>query len=64
MSIDVLRWEGLLQGEEIAYLGVEPEREARFAQLPEELDARVREAIGVPTALRAPARGVGRRGTR
>jgi DEAD/DEAH box helicase domain-containing protein len=48
MSVDVLRWEGLLQGEEVAYLGVEPERDARFAPLPEELDARVRDAIGVP----------------
>jgi DEAD/DEAH box helicase domain-containing protein len=47
VSIDVLRWEGLLQGEEVAYLGVEPEREARFAPLPEELDARVRDTIGV-----------------
>ena len=48
MSVDVLRWEGLLQGEEVAYLGTEPEREARFAPLPDELDPRVREAIGVP----------------
>jgi DEAD/DEAH box helicase domain-containing protein len=48
MSIDVLGWEGLLRDEEVAYLGVEREREARFAPLPEELDARVREAIGVP----------------
>src|SRR5438309_4725455 len=48
MSVDVLRWEGLLQGEEVAYLGTEAEREARFAPLPEGLDPRVREAIGVP----------------
>ena len=48
MSVDVLRWEGLLQGEEVAYLTTEPEREARFAPLPEGLDPRVREAIGVP----------------
>ncbi|HEY8724196.1 MAG TPA: DEAD/DEAH box helicase [Gaiellaceae bacterium] len=48
MSVDVLRWEGLLQGEEVAHLTTEPERDARFAPLPEELDPRVREAIGVP----------------
>jgi DEAD/DEAH box helicase domain-containing protein len=48
MSVDVLRWEGLLQGEEVASLTVEAEREARFAPLPDHLDARVREAIGVP----------------
>jgi DEAD/DEAH box helicase domain-containing protein len=48
MSVDVLRWEGLLQGEEVAHLTTEPEREARFAPLPESLDPRVREAIGVP----------------
>ena len=48
MSVDVLRWEGLLQGEEVAYLGTEPAREARFAELPAELDPRVRDAVGVP----------------
>jgi DEAD/DEAH box helicase domain-containing protein len=48
MSVDVLRWEGLLQGEEVAHLTTEPEREARFAPLPEDLDPRVRAAIGVP----------------
>ena len=48
MSVDVLRWEGLLQGEEVAHLTTEPEREARFAPLPEGLDPRVRDAIGVP----------------
>jgi DEAD/DEAH box helicase domain-containing protein len=35
MSVDVLRWENLLSGEELAYLGTEPERDARFAPLPE-----------------------------
>ena len=48
MSVDVLRWEGLLQGEEVAHLTTEPEREARFAPLPDNLDPRVRDAIGVP----------------
>ena len=47
MSVDVLRWEGLLQGEELAYLTTEPEREARFAPLPDELDVKARAAIGV-----------------
>jgi hypothetical protein len=47
VSVDVLRWEGLLQGEELAHLATEPSREARFAPLPDELDARVRAAIGV-----------------
>jgi DEAD/DEAH box helicase domain-containing protein len=45
---DVLGWDGLLDGEEIAYLGTEPERAARFADLPASLDPRVRDAIGVP----------------
>ena len=62
MSVDVLRWEGLLEGEELAYLGEEAARDARFADLPDGLDPRVRDAIGVDRALRAPARGVGRGG--
>jgi len=64
VSVDVLRWEGLLQGAEVAYLGVEPERAARFAPLPDALDRRVRAAIGVSqlyvhqrTAWDAAARG-------
>ncbi len=53
MTVDVLQWEGLLQevrlnSDEVAHLTTEPEREARFAPLPESLDPRVREAIGVP----------------
>jgi DEAD/DEAH box helicase domain-containing protein len=47
MSIDVLRWEGLLQGEEVAHLGSEPEREARYAPLPDELHPKARAAVGV-----------------
>src|SRR6185312_5161693 len=35
----------LLQGEELAYLGTEPAREAQTAPLPEELHPRVREAL-------------------
>src|ERR1051326_3575969 len=48
MSVDVLRWEGLLQGEELAHLATEPERAARFAPLPPDLDPGVRGAIGLP----------------
>src|SRR3954447_26433225 len=47
MSVDVLHWEGFLQGEELAHLVTEPSREARFAPLPDELDARARAAVGV-----------------
>ena len=53
MSVDVLRWEGLLQGEEVASLTTEAEREARFAPLPDHLDARVRDAIGVSPSYTA-----------
>jgi DEAD/DEAH box helicase domain-containing protein len=48
MSVGVAGWEGLLEGEEVAYLGNEPERVARFADLPAELDSRVAAAAGVP----------------
>ena len=48
MAVDALRWEGVLHGEELAYLGTEPERAARLQPLPAELDGRAREAIGVP----------------
>jgi len=47
VSVDVLRWEGLLQGEELAHLATEPERDARHVPLPDDLDLRVRAAIGV-----------------
>jgi len=47
VSVDVLRWEGLLEGEEVAYLTTEPEREPRFAPLPDAVHERVRDAIGV-----------------
>src|SRR4051812_12939134 len=39
---------GLLEGEELAYLGDEPARGARTAPLPDGLDRRVRDAIGLP----------------
>src|SRR5215831_5835739 len=46
-SVDVLAWEGFLQGEELAHLATEPLREARFAELPDGLAPAVRDAIGV-----------------
>ncbi len=52
MSVDVLRWEGLLEGEELAYLGTEPEREARFVRAP-----------GRASTAGSPARSACRRST-
>jgi DEAD/DEAH box helicase domain-containing protein len=40
-------WDELLQGEELAYLGTEPAREARLAPIPEGLHPRVRDALGI-----------------
>jgi DEAD/DEAH box helicase domain-containing protein len=45
VAVETQPWTDLLQGEEIAYLGTEPAREARVAPLPDELDPRVREAL-------------------
>src|SRR4051794_2275132 len=45
MSVATSSWDDLLQGEEIAYLGTEPAREARVAPLPDELHPRVRDAL-------------------
>src|SRR5437870_3849144 len=45
MSVATSSWDDLLQGEEIAYLGTEPAREARLAPLPDELHPRVRDAL-------------------
>src|SRR5436309_5743308 len=45
MSVATSAWGDLLQGEEIAYLGTEPAREARLAPLPDELHQRVRDAL-------------------
>ncbi|HYX88161.1 MAG TPA: DEAD/DEAH box helicase [Gaiellaceae bacterium] len=38
-------WAGLLEGEELAYVGSEPARDARTAPLPDGLHPRVREAL-------------------
>src|SRR3954454_16127739 len=48
MAVAATPWEGLLEVEELASRGEEPAREARLAPLPDELDPRMREAIGVP----------------
>src|SRR5205823_3994359 len=45
MAISVARWDDLLAGEELAYLGTEAAREPRLAPLPDELHPRVREAL-------------------
>src|SRR5213083_1597591 len=45
MSVATNPWGDLLQGEEIAYLGSEPAREARLAPLPDELHPRVLDAL-------------------
>jgi DEAD/DEAH box helicase domain-containing protein len=45
MSVATARWDDLLQGEELEYLGSEPAREPRLAPLPDDLHPRVREAL-------------------
>jgi DEAD/DEAH box helicase domain-containing protein len=45
VSVASSLWEELLAGEELAYLGTEPAREARLEPLPEGLDHRVGDAL-------------------
>ena len=45
MAVELASWHGLLEGDELAYLGSEPAREARVAPFPDELDSRVRTAL-------------------
>src|SRR5919201_2311741 len=45
MATSVASWDDLLHGEEVAYIGSEPAREARLAPLPDELNPRVRDAL-------------------
>jgi DEAD/DEAH box helicase domain-containing protein len=45
MSVELAGWAGLLEGEELAYLGGEPAREARTAPLPAELHPKLRAAL-------------------
>src|SRR3954470_15542996 len=45
MATRVASWDDLLTGEEVAYIGTEPAREARLAALPDDLHPRLREAL-------------------
>jgi DEAD/DEAH box helicase domain-containing protein len=45
MAVEATVWGDLLQGEELAYLGSEPAREARTAPLPEDLPRSLRERL-------------------
>jgi DEAD/DEAH box helicase domain-containing protein len=45
MTVEATVWGDLLQGEELAYLGSEPAREARTAPLPEGLPGNLRERL-------------------
>jgi len=47
VAVEARTWDDLLEGEELAYLTEEAAREPRLAPVPEELDPRVRAAIGV-----------------
>jgi DEAD/DEAH box helicase domain-containing protein len=49
VAVDVLQWEGLLQGEELAYLGTEPQRDGRHVPLLDDLAPAARAAANVPT---------------
>src|SRR6476619_2676016 len=48
MAVTAALWDDLLVGDELAFRGEETARDARTAPLPDELDPRVRDAIGVP----------------
>jgi DEAD/DEAH box helicase domain-containing protein len=45
MATSVALWDDLLRGEELAYLGVEPAREARTVPMPDDLPEAVRDAL-------------------
>jgi DEAD/DEAH box helicase domain-containing protein len=47
MAVRTTLWDDLLQGEELAYLGSEPEREARTVPLPDAIPNSLREALAV-----------------
>jgi DEAD/DEAH box helicase domain-containing protein len=47
MAVRTTLWDDLLQGEELAYLGSETEREARTVPLPAELPSALRDALAV-----------------
>ena len=67
MATTVALWEDLLEGEEIAYRGLEPPRTAQHEPLPDDLDPRVASSLvqnGVTSALPPPGRDVGSRAAR
>ena len=45
MATRVASWDDLLTGDEVAYLGTEPARDAQLAPLPDDLHPRVRDAL-------------------
>ena len=45
MAMDVAVWDDLLEGEEVAYVGSEPAKNPRFAELPPGLHPKVRESL-------------------
>src|SRR5512146_1100746 len=47
MAVELAPWAGLLEGEEVAHVGVEPAREARTGPIPPGLHPTVRDALGV-----------------
>ncbi len=47
MAVEATTWEDLLEGEEVAYVTTEPARRPRLEPIPDELDPRVRERLGV-----------------
>lgn len=45
MAVELAPWAGVLEGEELAYAGTKPAREARTAPFPDELHPKVRAAL-------------------
>ncbi|HEY8192864.1 MAG TPA: DEAD/DEAH box helicase [Gaiellaceae bacterium] len=45
MAVEAAHWTDLLEGEEVAYVGNDPARPARFAAIPDELHPKVRAAL-------------------
>jgi DEAD/DEAH box helicase domain-containing protein len=45
MAVELAPWNSLLECEELAHLGSEPARDARLAQLPDDLHPRLRQAL-------------------